>query len=153
MRADEERSSSSTAFSSIRSELVEMLPRRGPNWAGLVGEVPERPSVVIERRRRGSAIGGAGFMGPGKAGVPVEPEPLRWNRPVKAPEVTELRRWRGMSEGLLELSPDMVKKRGSLEEARKALGCIYVPLAPSRGYLSTKGKVVCSGTVSGSMLV
>lgn len=109
VRADA-RSSSSTAFSSIRSELlVEILPLRMPlNGAPFVGDVPDRPSVVMERRRRGSPMEEA-FMGPGNAGVPVEAEPLRWNRPVKAPEVTEPRRWRGMSEGLLELSPDIVK--------------------------------------------
>jgi hypothetical protein len=44
-------SSSSIAFSSIESELVEMLPRRILKVAGLVGEVPERPMVVTDSRR------------------------------------------------------------------------------------------------------
>lgn len=44
-------SSSSTALSSMESELVDMLSRRMPNAAGLVGEVPDRPMVVTERRR------------------------------------------------------------------------------------------------------
>jgi len=51
-------SSSSMAFSSIESELLEfvdMLPRRMKEV--LVGEVPERPSVVTERRRRPVSTG------------------------------------------------------------------------------------------------
>lgn len=46
-------SSSSMALSSIESELLEfvdMLPRRMKEV--FVGEVPDRPSVVTERRRR-----------------------------------------------------------------------------------------------------
>ena len=44
-------SSSSMAFSSMESELVDMLPRRRLKGVVLVGEVPERPSVEIESRR------------------------------------------------------------------------------------------------------
>lgn len=44
-------SSSSIAFSSIESELVDMLPRRMLNDGGLVGDVPERPMVVTDNRR------------------------------------------------------------------------------------------------------
>ena len=80
-------SSSSIALSSME-ELVDMLPRRMPKVAGVVGEVPDRPMVVTERRRpRGSA-----------APLPVpesEPFPLdglRWNRLESAACVMELRR-------------------------------------------------------------
>lgn len=45
-------SSSSIAFSSIESELVDMLPRRMLKVGGLVGDVPERPIVVTDNRRR-----------------------------------------------------------------------------------------------------
>lgn len=48
-------SSSSMAFSSMDSEpleLVDMLPRRMPRAEALLGDVPERPIVVTERRRR-----------------------------------------------------------------------------------------------------
>ena len=44
-------SSSSIALSSIESELVDMLSRRMPNAAVLVGDVPDKPIVVTERRR------------------------------------------------------------------------------------------------------
>jgi hypothetical protein len=44
-------SSSSMAFSSIESELVDMLPRRILKVGGFVGDVPERPMVVTDRRR------------------------------------------------------------------------------------------------------
>lgn len=46
-------SSSSTAFSSIESELfVEMLPLRNPNGVlAELGDVPDSPSVVTESRR------------------------------------------------------------------------------------------------------
>jgi hypothetical protein len=48
-------SSSSIAFSSIESEpAVETLPRRPPNVNGVlcVGEVPDKPRVEIDIRRR-----------------------------------------------------------------------------------------------------
>jgi hypothetical protein len=45
------KSSSSTAFSSIESELVDRLARRR-NDADAVGDVPDRPSVVIDSLRR-----------------------------------------------------------------------------------------------------
>lgn len=46
-------SSSSMAFSSIESEfeLVDMLPRRMKEAELFEGDVPERPMVVIDRRR------------------------------------------------------------------------------------------------------
>lgn len=44
-------SSSSMAFSSIESELVERLARRR-SAEGVVGEVPDKPIVVTESRRR-----------------------------------------------------------------------------------------------------
>lgn len=44
-------SSSSMAFSSMESELVDMLPRRMLKAGWLVGEVPERPIVVTDSRR------------------------------------------------------------------------------------------------------
>jgi hypothetical protein len=52
-----EESSSSTAFSSMESELlVEMLPRRRPPKAAVAdaGPPPDKPRVVTERRRRWS---------------------------------------------------------------------------------------------------
>ena len=44
-------SSSSMALSSIESELVDMLSRRMPKAAGLVGEVPDKPIVLTDSRR------------------------------------------------------------------------------------------------------
>lgn len=80
-------SSSSMALSSM-DELVEMLPRRLPKVAGLVGEVPERPIVVTERRRpRGSA---APLLGPESEPFPLDG--LRWKRLESAACVMELRR-------------------------------------------------------------
>jgi hypothetical protein len=95
-------SSSSTAFSSIESELlVETLPRRIPNGVEVVGE-PERPRVVeMDRRRRWSFMA-AVVMGPGKAAVPAaDVELLLWKRLEKAAEVTEPRRARARSLGTL----------------------------------------------------
>ena len=46
-------SASSTAFSSIESELVDRLARRR-NEAEALGEVPDRPRVVMESLRRWS---------------------------------------------------------------------------------------------------
>ena len=89
-------SSSSTAFSSIASELlVDMLPRRRPNEVALplVGEEPESPTVETERRRRWSFMA-AVVIGPGNALVPADVELLRWKRLVKAADVTEPRRGR-----------------------------------------------------------
>jgi hypothetical protein len=104
-------SSSSIAFSSIESELVETLARRILKGVlAAVGDVPDNPMVVMERRRRWS------FMG--KAVVVVAVDPLLWKRLVRG-LLTELRRWRDMSaEGaLLELSVDIVLER----EARSCL--------------------------------
>ena len=58
-------SSSSMALSSMESELVDMLPRRMPKGTPLLGEVPERPRVVMERRRRSLAAGLGGATGKG----------------------------------------------------------------------------------------
>jgi hypothetical protein len=104
-------SSSSMAFSSTESELelVDTLPRRREN-AGppAVGEVPDRPTVDTERRRRWSFMA-AVVMGPGKVFGPCANELLRWKRLVKAAEVTEPRRFMpGEVEVLFELSFDIV---------------------------------------------
>lgn len=99
-------SSSSMAFSSMESELVEILPRRILKGVlTVVGDVPDSPMVEMERRRRCWS-----FMG--KVGAVVAVDPLLWNRLVSG-LLTELRRWRGMSaEGpLLELSVDIVAGR------------------------------------------
>lgn len=83
-------SSSSTADSSIESELelVETLSRR-IKVAGLVGELPERPMVLTERRRpRGSVMLGA----PGRGGT-LPLEGALWKRLERAAWVMELRRW------------------------------------------------------------
>lgn len=103
-------SSSSTAFSSIESELVERLPRRR-RADGVVGDVPERPSVVTESRRRGS-LTAVEARGVGKgAAEGCETELLR-KRLVKALEVMDPRRCRAMSFALLfPLSEDIVKER------------------------------------------
>jgi hypothetical protein len=64
-------SSSSIAFSSKESEpAVETLPRRPPNVNGddCVGDVPDKPSVEIDMRRRWSCAA-AVVMGPGKGAV------------------------------------------------------------------------------------
>lgn len=106
------KSSSSIAFSSIESELfelVERLPRRMLKGWALEGEVPERPSVVTERRRRLPSI----ETWPGK------PEPLGtelplWKRLVRAAWEMEPRRFaRAYISGLLELvlSVDIVKEK------------------------------------------
>jgi len=92
-------SSSSMALSSIESEpLVDRLPRRRPKGVGMLGEVPERPTVETDSLLRWSM---AVAMGPGRVGVPEATELLRWNRLVKAAEVTDGRRLRDMSLGLL----------------------------------------------------
>ena len=80
----------------MESELVETLPRRRGNADPLVGEVPDNPSVEMERRRRWSLIA-ADVTGPGKTEVPWAVEPLLWKRLEKAAWVTEARRLRGMS--------------------------------------------------------
>jgi hypothetical protein len=64
-------SSSSIAFSSIESEpAVETLPRRPPNVNGAdcVGDVPDKPSVERDMRRRWSCAA-AVVIGPGKGAV------------------------------------------------------------------------------------
>lgn len=93
-------SSSSIAFSSMESELVDMLPRRILKVGGLVGDVPERPMVVTDKRRRwGSKL----FIWPL---LPFELlDGPRWKRLERAAWVIELRR--GFTP-LEELSEDIV---------------------------------------------
>jgi len=74
-------SSSSMADSSIESERsVETLPRRPPKAKGAacVGDVPDRPSVEIDIRRRWSWAA-AVVMGPGKGAV--GPPDVLFDRP------------------------------------------------------------------------
>jgi hypothetical protein len=105
-------SSSSMAFSSIESEFVDRLARRRSAEV-VVGEVPERPSVVTDSLRRGSLMAAvARGVGNGAAGG-CETELVR-KRLVKALVVMEPRRCRAMSFGLaaeFPLSEDIVKKR------------------------------------------
>lgn len=91
-------SSSSTALSSIESELVvEILPRLIPNGVlAELGEAPDRPSVVTDSLRRWS-------LAAAELPFPADVELLRWNRLEKAAEVTEARR-----SPLLELSLDIL---------------------------------------------
>lgn len=91
------KSSSSTADSSREPalELVETLSRR--TKAAFVGELPERPTVLTERRRpRGSAMLGA----PGSGGT-LTLEGPRWKRLERAAWVMELRRWAVLVLGVL----------------------------------------------------
>lgn len=91
-RAAEAGSSSSMAFSSSESELVDRLARRAKE-ALLVGEVPDSPrEVVVSDSLRRCSLRAAVVMALGKTGVPVAVELLRWKRLVKAAEVTEPRR-------------------------------------------------------------
>lgn len=84
-------SSSSMTFSSMESELfelVDMLPRRMKEEL-FEGEVPERPMVVIDRRRLCEST-----LPLLEKGGPLEPlDGPRWNRLDKAAWVIELRRW------------------------------------------------------------
>lgn len=103
-------SSSSMALSSIESEFVDMLPRRMAKGVVLVGEVPERPIVVTERRRRW------GSLKEPLAAYDAALEPAdgpRWKRLERAAWVMELRRWAGGTAALPprplgELSEDIV---------------------------------------------
>jgi hypothetical protein len=119
-------SSSSTAFSSIESELVDRLARL-MNEAEALGDVPDRPSVVMDSLRRCSFIA-AVESGPGK-GVTGFCELLR-NRLVRAAEVTEPRRCeRAISLGEvvfevpvpLVLSEDMMGERRERRDGRKSV--------------------------------
>lgn len=111
-------SSSSIAFSSMESEpAVEKLPRRPPKTKGevCVGEVPDKPSVVIDMRRRWSCAAEA--MVPGKGAVgPPEVLLERAKRLLKVVEVIEPRRGRlAPSFGgllLLPLALDIVDDEG-----------------------------------------
>jgi len=103
-------SSSSTAFSSMISELVEILPLRRLKGVLELGEVPvlvDSPKVEMDRRRRWS------LMAVGKAAAVVAVDPFRWKRLVSG-LLTELRRCRDMSAvgGLLELSVDILTDAG-----------------------------------------
>lgn len=75
-------SSSSITFSSIESEfeLVDMLPRRMKEEV-FEGEVPERPMVVIDRRRLCES---APPLPPGNGGPVDAVVGPRWNRLDKA---------------------------------------------------------------------
>jgi hypothetical protein len=106
-------SSSSIAFSSKESEpAVETLPRRPPNVKGVdwVGDVPDKPRVEIDMRRRWSCAA-AVVIGPGKGAVGAPDELL--DRPkmlLKVWVVNEPRR--GFADslgGLLSLLPDIVR--------------------------------------------
>lgn len=107
-------SSSSIAFSSMESEpAVETLPRRPPNANGVdwVGDVPDKPSVEIDMRRRWSCAA-AVVIGPGKGAVGV-PDVLL-DRPKMLLNVWEVKEpRRGLDEGslggLLSLLEDIVK--------------------------------------------
>lgn len=79
-------SSSSTAFSSIASELVvEMLPRRTLK-GDVVGFCAPRPSVVTDNRRRWSR---AETDVMDSLPLLADTELLRWKRLAKAAVVTE----------------------------------------------------------------
>jgi len=106
-------SSSSMAFSSMESEpAVETLPRRPPNVNGVdwVGDVPDKPSVEIDMRRRWSCAA-AVVMGPGKGAIGA-PDVLL-DRPKMLLNVWEVKETRrGLDEdslgGLLSLLADIV---------------------------------------------
>ena len=81
-------SSSSTAFSSMASELVvEMLPRRTLN-GDVVGFCAPRPSVVTDNRRRWSRAE-TDVMDSLPLPLLADTELLRWKRLAKAAVVTE----------------------------------------------------------------
>lgn len=109
-------SSSSIAFSSSESELVERLARRR-RAEGVVGEVPDRPMVVTETLRRWSAMAGGTRCVGGRFAVGVGCEiELVLNKLAKGPEVMDPRLCcRAMSFGLaveLPLSEDMATESG-----------------------------------------
>ncbi len=106
-------SSSSIAFSSKESEpAVDMLPRRPPKVKGVdwVGDVPDKPRVEIDMRRRWSWAA-AVVIGPGKGAVGA-PDVLL-DRPkmlLKVWVVKEPRR--GFADsfgGVVSLLPDIVR--------------------------------------------
>ena len=106
-------SSSSIAFSSKESEpAVETLPRRPPKVKGVdwVGDVPDKPRVEIDMRRRWSCAA-AVVIGPGKGAVGAPDELLdRAKMLLKVWVVNEPRR--GFADslgGLLSLLPDIVR--------------------------------------------
>jgi hypothetical protein len=106
-------SSSSIALSSKDSEpAVETLPRRAPNVKGVdwVGDVPDKPRVEIDMRRRWSWTA-AVVIGPGKGAVGA-PDVLL-DRPkmlVKVWVVKEPRRGFGDSFGeLFSVLADMMR--------------------------------------------
>jgi hypothetical protein len=104
-------SSSSMAFSSMESELVERLARRR-RAEGVVGEEPDRPSVVTESLRRWSFTA-VDAKGVGKAVTGGCETELFLKRLAKALDVTDPCRCRAMSLGLvlvLGFSEDIVKE-------------------------------------------
>lgn len=113
------KSSSSTADSSMEPalepalEVVETLSRR-TKAAGFVGELPERPMVLTDRRRpRGSVMLGA----PGSGGTfPLEGP--RWKRLERAAWVMELRRWATPALGALS---DMPKGGRCVERCKSVM--------------------------------
>ena len=105
-------SSSSTALSSIESALVDRLARRRKEDCA-VGEVPDRPSVLIESLRRCCSVKAAFDRGPGKGATGVCEMELLRNRLVIAAGVTDPRRCEraiSLGEVVLVLSEDMAEE-------------------------------------------
>lgn len=96
-------SSSSMAFSLMESEfeLVDMLPRRMKEEEVSVGDVPESPIVVIDKRRLCASALPLPLGNGGPAGAFEGP---RENRLDKAAWVIELRRWTPVPGPLGEVS-------------------------------------------------
>jgi hypothetical protein len=143
-------SSSSMACSSIESELVDRLARRR-RAEGVVGEVPERPSVVTESLRRWSAAAPE-TRGVGKGAVEGCATELFRKRLVKALEVMDPRRCRAMSFELalaveVPLSEDMMKETG---RTRK-VASLYRDCRVSQRSAGRKGGLSQSGSGFGRL--
>lgn len=122
-------SSSSTAFSSIESELVDRLARR-MNEAEAVGDVPDKPRVVMERRRRCCSVMAAVERGPGKGATGFWELPRK--RFVRAAEEIDPRRCeRAMSLLLLLLL---------LEEEEEVVLEAPLPLVLSEDMVGNRGE-------------
>jgi hypothetical protein len=138
-------SSSSMAFSSIESELVDRLARRR-RADGVVGEVPERPSVVTESLRRWSAAA-VEAKGVGKGAAEGCETELFRKRLVKALEVMDPRRCRAMSFELalaveVPLSEDIMREKTGVSGKVASLyqGCrVSQRSAGRKGGLSQSG--------------